>query len=195
MIEKAGGEELLPADVVSYEYMNTKNLRLRKATIRDVDDIFEIRRNPQLFRYLDHQIDETKEVTKSYLARMNKGQDDHKWIYWVVECKENRKAIGTICLNEINDEDSSAVVNFIMHPDYRGRGYMQETLDTVAMIAFDRLGLKKMIAVADAQDIESISLLENTDFQLLEVFEEKNPKTGKTIQLKKYVLINEYIFL
>lgn len=186
---------MLLTDIVSYEDMNTKNLRLRKATIRDVDDIFEIRRNPQLFRYLDDQIDENKEVTKSYLARMNKGQDDHKWIYWVVECKENRKAIGTVCLNEFNDEDSSAIVVFAMHPDYRDRGFMQETLDTVAMVSFDKLGLKQLIAMATAQNVEMINLLENTDFQLIETFEEKNAKAGKNIQLKKYALINEYSFL
>lgn len=168
---------------------------MRKATIRDVDDIFEIRHNPQLSRYLDPHIDETKEVTKSYLARMNQGQDEHKWLYWIIEWKQNRKAIGSICLNNINDVDSSATVNFVVHPEYQGHGYMQETLDTVAMIAFDKLGLEKLIAATEATNTASIELLENTDFQLMENFQEVDPKTKSVMQLKKYVLVNEFLFL
>ncbi|MFL2100883.1 GNAT family N-acetyltransferase [Desemzia sp. FAM 23989] len=185
---------MLPVDIASYERMNTKNLVLRKATIRDVDDIFEIRNNPQLFRYLDDHVDETKDVTKLYLARMNKGQEEHKWIIWVIECKADRKVIGTICLTNINDEESSATVNFVMHPDYQNQGYMQESLDTVAMISFDKLGLKKLIAVADIENRAAIELVENSDFRYSEtIYHYYSIKKTKT-KLNKYILVNEYNF-
>lgn len=185
---------MLPVDIASYERMNTKNLVLRKATIRDVDDIFEIRHNPQLFRYLDEHTDETKDVTKSYLARMNKGQEEHKWIVWVIECKADRKVIGTICLTNINDEESSATVNFVMNPDYQDQGYMQETLDTVAMISFDKLGLRKLIAAMDSEDSAAIELVENSDFQYFETIQHYYPTKKMKTKLNKYILVNEYNF-
>ncbi|MFL2105886.1 GNAT family N-acetyltransferase [Desemzia sp. FAM 23991] len=186
---------MLPVDIASYERMNTKNLILRKATIRDVDDIFEIRHNPQLFRFLEDHIDETKDVTKSYLARMNKGQEEHKWIVWVIECRADRKAIGTICLTDINDEKSSAVVDFVMHPDYQNQGYMQESIDTVAMIAFDKLGLKELTAITANEDKAAIEWVENSDFQYSETIQHYWPTKNMQTKLNKYILVNKYNFL
>lgn len=185
---------MLPVDIASYERMNTKNLILRKATIRDVDDIFEIRHNPQLFRYLDEHIHETKDVTKLYLARMNKGQEEHKWIIWVIECKADRKVIGTICLTNINDEKSSATVNFVMHPNYQNQGYTQESLDTVAMISFDKLGLRMLIAAIDSENSAAIELVENSDFRYSETIDQYSPTKKTKFQLNKYILVNEYNF-
>lgn len=185
---------MLPVDIASYERMNTKKLILRKATIRDVDDIFEIRHNPQLFRYLDDHTDETKDVTKSYLARMNKGQEEHKWIIWVIECKADRKVIGIICLSNLNDEESSATVKFVMHPNYQNQGYMQESLDTVAMISFDKLGLRMLTAVTDSKNRAAIGLVENSDFRYSETIHHYCPTKKTKTKLNKYILVNEYNF-
>ncbi|MBM6614323.1 GNAT family N-acetyltransferase [Desemzia sp. RIT804] len=185
---------MLPVDIASYESMNTKNLVLRKATIRDVDDIFEIRNDPQLFRYLDDHMDKTKDETRSYLARMNKGQKEHKWIIWVIEYKADRKVIGTICLANINDIESSASVDFVMHPNYQNQGYMQESLDTVAMISFDKLGLEKLIAVTDSKNTAAVGLVENSDFRYVETIYQYNAIQQIETKLNKYILVNEYNF-
>ena len=91
-----------------FPIVETKNLCLRKMTPEDTADIFHMRRDPRMIEFTDSRLDESKEETKSYIEKMNKGVDEGKWIIWAIEHKASKKVIGSISIWNMDIEQESA---------------------------------------------------------------------------------------
>ena len=53
-----------------------------------------------------------------------------------------------------------------MHPDYQGKGYMQEAITLVIRFAFDRIGLSVLGAYSHKDNSASTKLLPKNGFEL-----------------------------
>lgn len=147
-----------------FPFIETKHLLLRKITHDDTNDIFEMRRDSRMYEFLNMKVDENTEETKSYINKMNKGIDENKWVIWAIEHKQSSKVIGTICIWNINKEESSGELGYGIIPDYQGKGLMKESLVSVIEYGFKRMGLKVMEAYTEEHNEKSIKLLESCEF-------------------------------
>lgn len=144
--------------------IETKNLILKRMNYRDIDDLFEMRKDPRMNEYTDTKLDETTYETKAYIDSMNKGIDDNKWIIWAIEYKQSQKVIGSISIWNINCELKSGELGYGIIPGYQGRGLMKESLLSVIKYGFEMMGLKILEAYTEENNIKSINLLRRCNF-------------------------------
>ena len=126
--------------------------------------MFEMRRDPRMYEFLNMKVDENIDETKTYIDKMNRGIDERKWIIWAIEHKETKKLIGTICIWNVDKEEKSGELGYGIIPDYQGKGLMKESLVSVIEYGFKVMGLKVMEAYTEEHNEASIKLLESCEF-------------------------------
>lgn len=144
--------------------LETKNLILRKMAYNDINDLFQMRKDPRMNEYTDTKLDENIDETRSYIDRMNKGVDDDKWIIWAIVHKQSNKVIGSICIWNINMEQMCGELGYGIIPDYQGQGLMKEALLSVVEYGFNVMNLTALDAYTEENNLKSINLLEKSNF-------------------------------
>lgn len=77
-----------------------------------------------------------------------------------VELVQTGHVIGDVVLFFQSREHRGGEVGWVFHPDYSGRGYATEATHAVLHLAFDRLGLHRVMARVDARNDASLRLAE-----------------------------------
>lgn len=144
--------------------IETKNLKLRRMNYDDIDDLFEMRKDPKINEFTDTRLDESKDETKAYIYKMNKGIDENKWIIWAIEHMGTGKVIGSISIWNINFEEKKGELGYGIIPDYQGRGLMKEALLNVISYGFKVMNLEALEAYTEKNNLGSIKLLESCNF-------------------------------
>ena len=147
-----------------FPYIETKNLMLRRINYNDINDLFEMRKDPEMNKYIDTKLEENIQETKAYIDKMNKGVDYNKWIIWALEHKVSKKVIGSISIWNINMEQSNGELGYGIIPKYQGKGLMKEALLSVIKYGFNVMKLKSLDAYTEEHNVKSINLLEKCNF-------------------------------
>jgi [ribosomal protein S5]-alanine N-acetyltransferase len=182
------GEKMI--NFTPFPGIETENLILRRMNHKDMNDLFEMRKDPSMNDHTDTKPDETIDDTKMYIDKMNKGIDDNKWIIWAIEHKETGKVIGSISIWNINSSQESAELGFGIIPGYQGRGLMQEVLLSVIGYGFDVMNLRALDGYAEENNIRSINLLRRCNFIETDRVDDEGYFNNRTYHMIVYRLEN-----
>jgi ribosomal-protein-alanine N-acetyltransferase len=147
-----------------FPVLETERIRLRKINLGDDLDLFEMRQNPSMIKYVDVVVDEDIAETRLYIDKMNKGIDENRWIIWAIESKQSKKVVGTISIWNINKELTTGELGYGLRPDHQGKGLMYEALKLVVDYGFQVMNLKTIEAYTEMGNLKSINLLERCHF-------------------------------
>jgi RimJ/RimL family protein N-acetyltransferase len=75
-----------------------------------------------------------------------------------VELAESGRVVGDVMLFFQSAEHRRGEIGWVLHPDYSGRGYATEASHAVLHLAFDQLGLHRVICRVDARNDASLRL-------------------------------------
>ncbi|MGE0741691.1 MAG: GNAT family N-acetyltransferase [Hyphomonadaceae bacterium] len=93
--------------------------------------------------------------------------DGQGWYGWALLANEGERApprlVGIAALIGRPDDDGDVELAFGLLPEFRGRGYAQETVQTLAAWAFAN-GAKRVIAHLDAEDLDAAHTLARSGF-------------------------------
>ena len=84
--------------------------------------------------------------------------------YWTITIKDNPKLIGSICLWNFNTEKTIAEIGYDLHPNFQGKGIMNESMNLVLDFGFKNLKLKTIEAFTHKGNKSSIRLLKRNQF-------------------------------
>lgn len=174
-----------------FPIIETKHLLLRRITLDDTNDMFEMRRDPRMYEYLDTKVDENPDETKTYIGKMNQGIDEEKWFIWAIEHIQSNKVIGTICIWNLNKEEKSGELGYGIIPDYQGQGLMKESLVSVIEYGFEVMKLKVLEAYTEEHNEKSINLLESCEFVDVNRVDESGDATNRVYRMVVYRLLAE----
>lgn len=147
-----------------FPILETENLSLRRMAAEDTEDIFQMRKDPRMIEFTDSKLDENLEETSSYIAKMDSGVEEGKWIIWAIEHKSSKKVIGSISIWNMDIKEESAELGYGIIPEYQNRGFMKEALLRVANYGFEVMKLKMLDAYTGEKNMNSIKLLESCNF-------------------------------
>lgn len=116
--------------------IESQNLILRRMNHTDANDLFKMRNDERMNEFTDSVNDKNISDTINYINKMNNGIDQSKWIIWAISLKESNKVIGTICIWNLNEEESSGELGYRIMPSFQRRGYMKESLREVLNMDF-----------------------------------------------------------
>ena len=150
-------------ELISFPNLTTKRLQLRQLLPTDAPEIFILRSDELVNRYLGRSKANSIEDARQFITKiLNSGRDQST--YWGISFKEEQRLIGTICLWNISKERSSAEIGYELLPDYHGKGLIQEAIEIVIQYGFQNMNLQLLEAVLHPANIKSVKLLEKNKF-------------------------------
>jgi [ribosomal protein S5]-alanine N-acetyltransferase len=147
-----------------FPVINTERLVLRQLTKDDADSLFWVRSNLEVGKYIPRQPYQSKEDAIAFITKTEIFIPNNESIIWAIATKNTDTVIGTICLWNIKKEDYRAEVGYELHPNYWGKGIMQEALTVVLDYGFRDMKLHSIAAVINPDNEASIKLVEKNKF-------------------------------
>lgn len=155
---------MLKLNFTPFPTLTTRRLVLRQLQDGDVHNLFALRTNELVNRFLDRPVPQSLNDVGEFIAKVNQITHDNEGLYWVITRKNDDKLLGTISLRNFEPEQRQAEIGYELHPDNQGQGFMHEAITHVLAYGFDQLGLKAITADTDPRNVRSIKILENHGF-------------------------------
>jgi RimJ/RimL family protein N-acetyltransferase len=148
-----------------YELTNpleTERLVLRPFAETDFDAVFAMRSDPDVARYLYWE-PESEEDARKALARkitqVSLRSEGDVLALAAVE-RSGGRLVADVILQWASRQHATGEIGYIVHPDHAGRGYATEAAAPLLGLAFDELGLHRVIGRTEARNIGSARVLE-----------------------------------
>lgn len=144
--------------------LKTERLVLRPVTPKDVDDIYEYSRDPDVGPNAGWKPHEDVDETLDIMHNVFLGKDDT----FAIVLRETKKLIGTIGL--VDDPkrtySGSRAIGYAIGKPYWGKGLMAEAVTEMLRYGFDDLGLKLVTAYCYPHNNRSQRVLVKNGFTL-----------------------------
>ena len=162
---------MLNSALSSVPTLTTERLTLRQLLESDVQEIFLLRSDTIINKFLDRKPSETLEDALNFIRNIR----NNELLYWAIAQTYNEKLIGTICLFDFSEELNKCEIGYELLTDYQGRGIMSEATKKIIEFAVHTLGLKIIDAFTHTDNQSSTKLLQRFNFEKTEISDEKNP--------------------
>lgn len=173
-----------------FPILATERLILRQLEIQDEHEIFFLRSDERVNKYLVAPKPRTVEEAREFINKINTGIINNEWAYWGITLKDENKLIGTICFWHISIEENKAEIGYVLHPDLQGKGIMQEAFVKVIGYGFEKMKLGSAEAVLNPDNSRSIALLKRNGF----IYQRKEEDGAVVYVLANPGLHNEIVF-
>lgn len=144
-----------------FDGLETGRLRLRRFIEPDFPALHAYLNDPLVARYQSWE-SYTEAQTRELIA----GQRDAapgvpgRWFTFAAESKETGALAGHVALSVKAEAPRQAEMGFTFAREYQGRGLAREAAARVLDYAFGTLGLHRVVAIADCENLKSAALLE-----------------------------------
>lgn len=156
---------MIDINFASFPVFTTERLTLRQPTIDDQRDIFALRSDPEVNKYLGRQPSKTIEDAINFINKINDNFEKNSSIYWVITRTNTKEFVGTICLYDFSKENNSCEIGYELLPKFQGQGIMKEATEKIIEYAFQTIQFQKIVAVTHKDNQNSSKLLEKFDFK------------------------------
>lgn len=184
---------MLQLNFSPFPELHTERLSLRMLVDGDKIELFDIRSNSSVNRFIIRDNYKSVEDAEKFISLINKNIRTNESILWAIELKHEKKLIGTICLWNIKRENFRAEIGFELHPAYQKRGLMNEAIKPVLEYGFAKMNLHTIAGVVDPENSASIKLMEKNNFVREAFFKEDTFYKGKFIDTAIYTLLSNHI--
>ena len=171
----------------SFPFLTTDRLLLRKISMADAEDIFELRTNEAAMKYINKpkvlSIDDAKEI-------INKMNEPDR-IQWGITLTTENKIIGTIGFHRIEKEHYRAEIGYMLDPQYWNTGIMSEAITKVIGFGFNEMNLHSIEAIINPGNIVSGKLLKKFNFIKEAYFKENFFFEGNFFDSEVYSLLKQ----
>jgi len=154
----------------TFPILTTERLILRELLDSDVTEIFLLRSDALINKYLDRQPSKTLEDALNFIKKIK----NNSLSYWAITQKENEKLIGTICLFDFSEELKKCEIGYELLTEYQGKGIMSESAKKIIEYAIQTLGLKTIDAYTHKENQSSTKLLIELKFERTNIVDESN---------------------
>lgn len=148
-----------------FPVLSTVRLVLRQLKNEDAADLFVLRSNPALMKYIPRPIAKTVEDASAVIDMINGFIANNQSINWAITLKEEDKVIGMIGYVKISPENFRAEIGYMLHSDYHGKKIAEEALKAVVDFGFIQLKLHSIEAIVHPDNIASMKLLLKNNFE------------------------------
>lgn len=135
----------------------TKRLTIRPFEDSDIDDVFAMRRDPLIMRFI-REPQTKKEGTKRWIEMLSEKWEESGIGFGAVIDNETERFAGW-CGLWILKETNEIEVGYAIHKEFWGKGYATEAAERVLEYAFKDLGLTRVVAVAFPENLSSINVM------------------------------------
>lgn len=158
-----------------FPILTTERLTLRQLSIDDQQDIFALRSDTEINKYLGREPSKTIEDAINFIKKINDNIKNNNCIYWVISLTRTKTFVGTICLFDFSNEKNSCEIGYELLTKFQGQGIMKEATEVVIDYAFQTLQFQKIVAFTHNENQNSTKLLTKFNFLQSKEVDEENP--------------------
>ncbi len=138
--------------------LETERLRLRVATMDDLERVYQLGTNPNVMRYINGgQAPLWTDVQSDLLRRV--GTEPEPLGYWITEEKDSGNFVGWMTLKPfVNSKDVE--IGYRFREEQWGKGFATEGGRRILVYAFQELKLNRVLAVAMKENIASLRVMQ-----------------------------------
>jgi len=148
-----------------FPILTTGRLTLRQLIINDDQEIFTLRSDSEINKYLDRQLSNTIDDARNFIKKVNENINKNDSLYWAITLSDKNVLIGTICLFSFSDETDKCEIGYELLTNFQGQGIMTEAVEKVIDFAFNTIKVQKIEAFFHIDNQSSIKLLEKFSFK------------------------------
>ena len=139
--------------------LKTARLTLRAITIDDEDNIFSLYGNPDVVRYLYEDVVERADMT-THLQRYIGAElpADGQWLSLAIDDGGTFVGQASVCYRSA--EHRQAEIGYILVPSANGNGYATEASARMMQLAFEELGVHRVVGRIEARNSPSERVLQ-----------------------------------
>ena len=158
--------------------LKTARLTLRQLSHNDDAQMFVLRGDPQIMKYIHRPIAKTIADAAAVIDMINEKVNSNESINWAITLTGSDRLIGFIGYVRMAKENYRAEIGYLLHADFQGTGVMQEAVECIIAYGFKTLGLHSIEAVVSPENIASVKLLERNKFVREAYFKENEFYNG-----------------
>lgn len=145
--------------------LTTERLTLRQLEVNDEQEIFTLRSDREINKYLGRKMANTIDDARNFINSVNENINKNNSVYWAITFSGKNRLIGTICLFSFSDENDKCEIGYELLTDFQGQGIMKEALGKVIEYAFNSINVQKIQAFFHKDNQRSKTLLEKLSFK------------------------------
>ncbi|HZK76818.1 MAG TPA: GNAT family N-acetyltransferase [Candidatus Kapabacteria bacterium] len=171
--------------------LETERLRLRELTTTDVPDLHAYYSDPETALYVPFTAFTSIADTEKLLGRVANGFERKESFMFGVERKSDGKIIGISDLFNLSSQHLHAVIGWGLAKSYWGFGYMTEAVREVIRFAFEEMGMHRIEAECETENIRSIRVAERCGMTLEATRVENEINKGRFVSNYVYAIVRE----
>ena len=182
---------MLELNFTPFPVLSTARLQLREVTTDDANEVFFLRSDKEVLKYLDKEPAKSVDEAKEFIERIKKDQVNDDGILWGITLKDNPVIIGNIGYWRMQKEHYRSEIGYALNPLFQGKGIMNEAMQAVIQYGFEIMKLHSVEANVNPANAASIKLLEKNRFVREGYFRENYYYDGKFLDSVIYSLLSK----
>lgn len=155
---------MLEFNFTPFPAIETERLLLRRVTTDDVNEVFELRSNPENMKYIPRPLSKSTDDALKLIAEIEDKIDTNIGINWGITLKDDTKLLGIIGYYRMQPENHRAEIGYILLPEFHGKGIITEAVNQLIKYGFEDLKLHSIEAVIDPENFASEKVLQKCGF-------------------------------
>ncbi len=147
-----------------FPILTTDRLILREVEDGDVDEVFFLRSDKEIMKYIPRPPAQTKKDALDHIEVLRKAKENQEGINWAITQKGNNTLIGIVGLFRINKVDFRAEIGYILNPEFHGKGIISEALQKIIEFGFEQVNFHTLTAIIDPRNTASEKVLQRANF-------------------------------
>ena len=157
-------EKELALNFEPFPILKTDRLILRQFQVKDAVDLFKLRTDDKVMKYLGSPKMKDIDEAKAYIEKARKIKNGDTCIEWSLTLKEEDKLIGKLGFWRIIKTHFRAELGYTMLPSYQSKGIMSEALNAILKYGFQIMKIHSVEANLDPKNEKSVNLLKRNGF-------------------------------
>jgi [ribosomal protein S5]-alanine N-acetyltransferase len=153
---------------VSTMRLETERLIIRPYIESDLIESFELMQNPELFTYMNMSVmpfEEYKGLFRWLIESYDTRFDQPFKYSFAIRSKATGAFIGWCGVGHLDFSAPDNELYYLIGRDYWGNGYASEAANALTTYVFDVIGLDRLYAKADSQNVASLRIFTKLGFE------------------------------
>ncbi|MBZ4034874.1 GNAT family N-acetyltransferase [Flavobacterium sp. 17A] len=173
-----------------FPILETERLLLDSISEQDVNEVFQLRSNPETMKYIPRPLVKDNEGALEHIRMILDKITTNEGINWAIRFKSSSKLLGIIGFYRLQPENYRAEIGYMILPEFHGKGIVPEAVNRLIKYGFKDLKLHSIEAVIAPENYASERVLQKCGFTKEAHFKESEFYEGKFLDKVIYSLLN-----
>jgi ribosomal-protein-alanine N-acetyltransferase len=146
--------------------IETERLVIRPMTAADAEEMHAVYSDPSTFRYIGRGPAQSLDETRARIAEKAAHQAEHGFSLWAVVERASGRVVGD-CGLQLLEGGPEVELGYRLAHEVRGRGLATEAGRACLIAGFDDLGLDRIVAVAQPENVASRRVMKKLGMTLM----------------------------